>query len=309
MNLPTSPSIAPAALAGAERLSLVGPPIPPDVAPVERLRREGFAVLSPAELMQLTGCLPTELAALPPWWQNLPPDAWLRDGGHYRFRRHASLLQDEPLAWSPGQGAAPVAEGGPAATAATATAAAATTATAAPALRAVPHRAHWQPTTYNALHGGLLRWFEPIEPGLAALPAWGCLIAGLGHVFAQCRAAARWHVEAHAFRIDTAEGVGRPTPEGAHRDGVDFVAVILVQRHQVRGGETRVFEIDGVRGVRFTLQQPFSALLLDDSRVIHETTPIQPDTAPGCRDTLVLTYRAAGFLEPEGEAAALKAGR
>jgi hypothetical protein len=27
-------------------------------------------------------------------------------------------------------------------------------------------------------------------------------------------------IEAHQFRIDTAEGIGRPTPEGAHRDGV-----------------------------------------------------------------------------------------
>jgi hypothetical protein len=42
-------------------------------------------------------------------------------------------------------------------------------------------------------------------------------------------------------------------------------------------------------------------LLLDDARVIHETTPIQPaDGQPdaGFRDTLVLTYRAAAFQAP-----------
>jgi hypothetical protein len=40
--------------------------------------------------------------------------------------------------------------------------------------------------------------------------------------------------------------------------------------------------------------------LLDDARVIHETTPIQPldPSAPGVRDTLVLTYRAGGFQAP-----------
>jgi hypothetical protein len=109
----------------------------------------------------------------------------------------------------------------------------------------------------------------------------------------------RWYIEAHQFRIDTHQGLGRPTPEGAHRDGVDFVAVILVGRHHVIGGETRVFDAHGPTGVRFTLADPWSMLLLDDARVIHETTPIQADGAGGARDTLVLTYRAAGFQAPQ----------
>ena len=113
-------------------------------------------------------------------------------------------------------------------------------------------------------------------------------------------AAARWYVEAHPFRIDCTDGIGRPTPEGAHRDGVDLVVVILVGRHAIRGGETRVFQADGPQGVRFTLVEPFCALVLDDARVIHESTPIQPQVAdqPGWRDTLVLTYRQGGFQDP-----------
>jgi len=73
--------------------------------------------------------------------------------------------------------------------------------------------------------------------------------------------------------------------------------VILVARHGIKGGETRVFDADGPKGLRFTLDEPFSALLLDDHRVIHESTPIQPSdpTREGHRDTLVLTYRAGGF--------------
>jgi hypothetical protein len=109
---------------------------------------------------------------------------------------------------------------------------------------------------------------------------------------------ARWFIETHQFRIDTAGGIGRPTPEGAHRDGVDFVAVILVRRSNVRGGETHVFDADGPSGVRFTMEEPWSLLLMDDARVIHETTPIQPDGTDALRDTLVLTYRANGFQAP-----------
>ena len=56
-----------------------------------------------------------------------------------------------------------------------------------------------------------------------------------------------------------------------------------------------MFEADGPAGQRFTLTEPWSLLLLDDERVIHESTPIQPVAAHGHRDTLVVTYRAGGF--------------
>ena len=124
-------------------------------------------------------------------------------------------------------------------------------------------------------------------------------MASLGALFASLTPVERWYIEAHQFRIDTAAGIGRPTPEGAHRDGVDFVAVILVQRRNVRGGETRVFQARGTHGVRFTMQVPWTMLLMDDARVVHETTPIQPQAGLGIRDTLVLTYRARGFQAPE----------
>jgi hypothetical protein len=111
--------------------------------------------------------------------------------------------------------------------------------------------------------------------------------------------ATTWFVEAHQFRIDTTDGIGRPTPEGAHRDGVDFVAVMLIDRHDIKGGETRVFEVNGPAGQRFTMTEPWTLLFLDDERVIHESTPIQPlnvkDSNASYRDTLVLTFRAKAF--------------
>jgi hypothetical protein len=72
----------------------------------------------------------------------------------------------------------------------------------------------------------------------------------------------------------------------------------MLARHGIKGGESRVFEADGPRGQRFTMMEPWTLLLLDDERVIHETTPIQPiDPAhPGHRDTLVVTLRADAFM-------------
>jgi hypothetical protein len=246
---------------------------PPPAMQARRLREQGFAVLGPQALAALCGHSPVDLGnALAPFWERLTPDAHLKDGGRYRLRRHGCYLHES----------------------------------AGHRFEAVPHRAHWQPTTYNALHGGMERWFDPIELAMATQPAWGDLITSIGKLFAEAAAASppRWYIETHPFRIDTRDGVGRPTPEGAHRDGVDFVAVILVARHGIKGGETRVFEAEGPRGVRFTLTQPWSALLLDDPRVIHESTPIVPldEARTGHRDTLVLTYRAGGFQAPSIDA-------
>lgn len=242
-------------------------PVPHFTAPADvpqALRRDGYALLRPEDVAALAGCTPAQLAALEPSWETLELDNYLKDGGRYRRRRHACYIQD-------GAELAPV-----------------------------PHRAHWQPLEYNALHGGMNRLFEPVLAQTAAQPAWQGLLSGIGQLCAAARGQTRWYIEAHQFRIDTTDGIGRPTPEGAHRDGVDFVAVLLVGRHQVKGGETRVFEADGPNGKRFTLTTPWSLLLLDDASVIHESTPIQPLGAHGHRDTLVLTYRGGAF---QGQAA------
>ena len=229
-----------------------------------QLRSAGYAVLDAASLSTLSTVASAQLTAWTRFWDDLPSDRYLRDGGRYRRRRHGSFVVDET------------------------------------SVSAVAHRAHWQPVDYNALHGGIERWFEPLTPALVDAPSWSQLLTALGHCASALRGKQRWFVEAHAFRIETGdEGIGRPTPEGAHRDGVDLVAVILVARHNVRGGETRVFDARGPQGLRFTLAEPWSVLLLDDERVIHETTPIQPlDSAQQAqRDTLVLTYRSGGFQD------------
>jgi hypothetical protein len=232
----------------------------PDQIPI-KICQQGHVVLSPHGVCEWTGSTMEELAALRGAWDELPLDEYLKDGGRYRRRRHSCFVMS----------------GG--------------------ALRQAPHRAHWQPIEYNALHGGMQRWFAPMDGATLAHPAWNRMLLAFANSATQIRGEQPWYIEAHQFRIDTQGGIGRPTPEGAHRDGVDMVAVVLVAREGVKGGETRVFEAEGSAGQRFTMTEPWSLLLLDDARVIHETTPIQPSEHHGYRDTLVLTARAGGFQD------------
>ena len=166
---------------------------------VETLRSQGYVVASAETVAELSKVELANLQNLTQFWEGLPRDPYLKDGGRYRFRRHASYeIKGEHL-------------------------------------NLVPHRAHWQSVDYNALHGGIERWFEPVQSTLLNDPAWQSLLIGLAQVLSGLKPVTSWFVEAHQFRIDTTDGIGRPTPEGAHRDGVDFVAVFLLDRVGIKG--------------------------------------------------------------------------
>jgi hypothetical protein len=193
-------------------------------------------------------------------WNDLPLDGFMADGGRYRRRRFAAF------AAQPGE------------------------------VERKPHQPHWQSRDYNPLNGGVQRWFEPVTDAIADHPVTqGVIRAGQG-LFGP----GPWHVELHQFRIEAREGeAGQPTPEGAHRDGVDWVIVMLVDRQNVDSGVTDIFAPDGTSLGSFTLTAPGDAVFLDDHRVLHGVTPIQPHdpSQPALRDVLVVTYRHATRVE------------
>lgn len=206
-------------------------------------------------------------AALQAWprfadsWNRLELDTYMADGGRYRRRRYATLSA----------GPAPQ-----------------------DALRLEPHQPHYQSLSYNRLNGGIARHFAPIEAEVlagATLPA--VLRSGLA-LFRGLYPAEPAHVEVHQFRIEAMPGThGRPTPEGAHRDGVDFVLVMMVRRENIASGTTEIFGLDDAPIDRFTLIEPGDAALVHDPFALHGVTPIEPvdPHAPAWRDVLVATYR------------------
>jgi hypothetical protein len=250
-------------------MPLFEPPFTPSASVDQELKSNGFALINPADFSKLTKHSLNDWNSVQDHWNHLPPDNHLKDGGHYRKRRHASVIIDKND------------------------------------IKLSPHRPHWQPVSYNALHGGIDRWFEPCEEEFLEQASVKELLLQLAKTFWSNKGLEPnhhpWFVEVHQFRIDTTDGIGRPTPEGAHRDGVDFVAVLLIDKQKIKGGESRIFLNDSPKGQRFTLNQPWSLLLLDDHKIIHETTPIQPidpnKLNESWRDTLVLTYRQDSFQD------------
>lgn len=198
-------------------------------------------------------------------WDTLELDTYMADGGRYRRRRFAMY-------------AAPRSGG----------------------ITRKPHGPHYQSLDYNPLHGGIERWFEPIEDGIGSG-------ASLSTILRFCQAAfnglaptvADWHVEVHQFRIEARPSeLGRPTPEGLHRDGVDYVLVLLIERENIASGMTTIHDLHGQMLGQFTLTAPFDAAIVDDQRVAHGVTPVQAldPSKPAHRDVLVVTFRNAASL-------------
>ena len=90
----------------------------------------GFAFVEGAAMRGILG----PFGSLADWdsfarsWNRLELDTYMADGGRYRRRRHATFA-------APASGA----------------------------ITRKPHQPHYQSLDYNPLHGGIERWFEPIE--------------------------------------------------------------------------------------------------------------------------------------------------
>jgi len=245
------------------------------------LRIHGYSHLDAATVVAAIG--PGALAGWAEFarsWDALEPDGFMADGGAYRRRRYACYAVRGTR------------------------------------VARLPHQPHYQTTRANPLNGGIDRWFAPVDDATGRHPVLRRLLTVCARTFAAGAGVSAerpdWMVETHQFRIEATAGAdGLPTPEGVHRDGVDWVFVCLVGSSNVEGGVTTIHDADGRALEAFTLKTPLEAMLLDDHRMRHGVTPVrvQRREARAYRDVLVLTYRVGDILSAAGQHLASQASR
>ncbi|MBV9509341.1 MAG: 2OG-Fe dioxygenase family protein, partial [Caulobacteraceae bacterium] len=195
----------------------------------DHLRAEGFAAAGAsliAARMDVSGADWRGFAAS---WNDLEPDAHMADGGRYRRRRF---------------GVASLAGG---------------------VITPQPRQPHFQTKDANPLNGGIDRWFAPMAPARMTAGPMAAAISLCRDVFELDAGAGApepaWRIEAHQFRIEAREGqAGLPTPEGVHRDGVDWAFVMLVGRENTAGGVTTIFDPERRPLGAFRLAEPMEAV-------------------------------------------------
>jgi hypothetical protein len=225
------------------------------------IARAGFAYITAGEFREL---LPS--AALEDWtefaasWNQLSVDTYMADGGRYRRRRFAAF------------------------------------AVSVSGIARKPHQPHYQSRDYNPLNGGIERWFDPITEKISSHPLLQSCLRICRTLFDSLTTDRPdlWHVEVHQFRIEAGTEIkAQPTPEGLHRDGVDWVLVMLMARVNIAEGVTTIHDINKRALGHFTLTSPFDAAFVDDSRVYHGVTAVEmiDPSKPAYRDVLVVTFR------------------
>ena len=234
----------------------------PDRTLVESLSQDGFVFVhgdAMRRALEPFGSL-DDWTAFAASWNDLELDEHMADGGRYRRRRHAVFAAG--------------AEGD---------------------IERQSHQPHYQALDYNPLNGGVARWFAPIAQDIGVGGSLRTILEFSRALFARLAAGApRWKIEVHQFRIEAQPGSeGLPTPEGMHRDGVDYVLVLLVNRTNIASGTTSIHGPDGRERGRFTLTRPLDAALVDDARVAHGVTPVKAldPGQPAYRDVLVVTFK------------------
>jgi hypothetical protein len=227
----------------------------------ERISAAGFCFLPSTATTALLDISSADWDPFAASWNDMPLDTYMADGGRYRRRRYATLS------------VAPFTH----------------------QAKLEAQQPHYQSLDDNTLNGGIARHFSPMAEAIVRGPAISSLIALCCNVFGQLSPGHEWHVEVHQFRIEAnATASGQPTPEGVHRDGVDYVMVMMVKRHNIREGTTTIHGADLKQLESFTLTDPMDMTMVDDHRCLHGVTPVVPLDVlqPAWRDVLVVTFRA-----------------
>ena len=212
------------------------------------VRDAGYAFVHGAAMREMLG--PTGARGLGLFaasWNELEVDTYMADGGRYRRRRHAVFgvaARERP---------------------------------------AEPHQPHYQTLEYNPLNGGIARWFERIAPRSgtgATLQTGSRSSAALRRWRAVARGASR-SINSELKPAAARKGGRRPKASIATASTTCSSCWSSPQyrpRHHLDPWRRR-----GTAYGEFTLTEPFDSALLDDTRVSHGVTPVQPidPTAPG----------------------------
>jgi len=228
---------------------------------LEHLAEERYVHGTAAQVLGVDLCEFADWSRFQAIFEDLPADQYMNDGGTYRQRRFGRFkyfLEGDRL-------------------------------------ECQPHGPYSQPKYFNPLNGGIERHFAPLTDAIIGNNVLRTLLATLGRNYGELEQQASWRINTYFNRIIAQrDQVGKPVPEGMHRDGVKFSCLFMANKINFSGGETTLFDILTHRPVfHGQLRSGGDMMVFRDDTVLHDTTSILPEdeSRPGYRDVLVIEFR------------------
>lgn len=191
-------------------------------------------------------------------WNNLCVDNYMADNGKYRERRYSVFLWNKDTSL----------------------------------LELKPNEPHYQSLFYNSLNGGVERYYEMFEELTIANDCFKSIMHFAIDVINELSPNSSWHIEAHQFRIKPQNSLAKPTPEGIHRDGRDYIIMVLINRENIVGGVSSIYDTNGNVIKEITLTNPLETFMVCDNSTMHGVSPIESadKNLDSYRDMLVITF-------------------
>jgi hypothetical protein len=142
----------------------------------------------------------------------------------------------------------------------------------------LPHRPLLQSDAYNSKSGNVMREIAPLQVDATAWVDAALQSCGLD-------TARDWHLDINQYRVITTPDIkGITVPEGAHQDGHHYVMIFVFRRHSINGAVLSLLPVDGGPPFFQTIIEAGQAIILDDKRMRHDASPIEPIGDYGFRD-------------------------
>lgn len=224
------------------------------------LQNQAFSMINGAVFLDAIELSKEELDRFSSHWSNLILDEYMADGGLYRYRRYGQFSVDSQ----------------------------------ANKINIMPHEPYVQPSYINNLNGDVQRLFEPLEKAFIESDALKKVLTFLTHTYNDVlNESIDWNIRLHPYRVIASEKItGLPTPEGLHRDGVTFIASLLINRNNIGGGTTTITDSNKHTLEQFQLTKPFDLMMADDAKTMHEVSSLKPinKEETSYRDVLVIAF-------------------
>jgi hypothetical protein len=159
------------------------------------------------------------------------------------------------------------------------------------------HHLFFQDKKFDQLYGDIHRGFAPME------------FEDFGNDFLQAlviesyRAlplppelrAEPFEISVHMIRIEATplSTIGRPAPEGIHRDGYHYGSIHLMHRENVEGADNHIYDLEKNLIHKARLYRPMDSIYFDDAAIFHGVSPFEPADVNqrATRDMLILLYQ------------------
>jgi argininosuccinate synthase len=195
-------------------------------------------------------------------WNDLDRDEYMADGGMYRYRRYSEfLINSQDLT-----------------------------------IHNMPNVPYTQSKNINHLNGGIERYYSAISNQIKSNQAFENVLKYFTKKISRIEGKhKKYLIQIFQNRILTStSGVGLPTPEGIHRDGVDYVLTLLINRVGIVGGVSSLYKAsDKSILTSIQLENPGDFIFADDNQLLHDVTPLHTnsESAEGYRDVLIAMFK------------------